>query len=98
MKVYILKIYQGSPDEEWWNIHSIYSDPHKAEEEKRRIEKKIDLIKAEYENEFGRNYDKDAENIMKMDKEERWTQFYGYKFKHEELEYNGIHVNEHDVL
>lgn len=97
-KVYIVKTYQGSFDDAWWNIHCICSDPYKAEEKKRELEKSIELIKAEYENEFGRSYDEDAESVMDMDQEDRWEKFYTYQFKHELLKITDIYINEHEVL
>lgn len=97
-KVYIVKTYQGSYDDAWWNIHAICSDAHKAEEEKRKLEKKIESIKANYENEFGRSYDEDAESIMDMSKEDRWEKYYTYQAKHDELRITDIHINEHEVL
>lgn len=97
-KVYIVKTYQGSYDDEWWNIYCICSNAHKAEEEKRKLEKKIESIKAEYENEFGRNYDEDKKSIMSLSQEDRWEKIYVYQAKHEELKYHTIAINEHKVL
>lgn len=97
-KVYIVKTYQGSYDDSWWNIHCIRHDAHEAEVEKRKLEKKIESIKAEYENEFGSNYDSDFETKMELPKEKRWEQVYLYQAKHVELKYHTIVVNEHEVL
>lgn len=98
VKVYIVKTYQGSYDDEWWNIYCICSDAHKAEEEKQKLKKKIESIKAEYENEFGSNYDSDYKNRMDMSKEERWKQIYLYENKHDILKYHTITINEHELL
>ena len=97
-KVYIVKTYQGDHDDSWWNIHCVCSDAHKAEKEKRKLEKRIENIKAEYENEFGRNYDKDVEDVMGLDKEDRYKKVYPYQDKYEELGYHTIRIDEHKIL
>lgn len=96
--VYIVKVYQGSYDDKWWHIYRVCSDPHIAEDEKRKLEKRIESVKAEYEKEFGSNYDSDYKNMMDIPKEKRWNQVYLYEDKHTILKYHTIAVIKYEVL
>lgn len=97
-KVYLVVTEQGSYDDYWWNIYCICSNAHKAEEEKQKLKKKIESVKAEYEKEFGRDYDYDKENMLELEREERWDQVYAYDDKHKELKYHTIRIEEREVL
>ena len=44
-KVYLIITVQGDYDDYWQNIHCVCSNPHTAEEEKQKLEKKIQNIK-----------------------------------------------------
>lgn len=107
MKVYLVTIDQGSYDDYHWWIDSIYSTPEKAEQRKLDILKEIDLIKLDYLNKFGVEYDKD---VLKFDSMFDAEVFDGrkydklgnrvYTFNHQnpQLEYNTIKVQEREVL
>lgn len=93
-KVYLVEVHTGSFDDSWWFVYYISEDIFEAEKAKMDLEKRIQNIKNEYENEFGRNYDEDQENVMDLYEEDRHEKFYTYQFKYPELGYHTIIIKE----
>lgn len=96
--VFFVTTQQGSWDDYLWSVYAVCSTFEKAEEEKKKLEEKIETIKNVYEAEHGRNYDKDVKDVMGLDKEDRWEKVYIYQAKHEELKFHTILIEERKVL
>lgn len=105
-KVYLVIIDQGEYETYHWCIDSIYDSAQKAEQRKTDIQKKVEIVKLDYLNKYGRTYEQDNEgNYLDelLEKNEDLCdktikRLYEFERENPQLTYNSIEVEEREVL
>lgn len=97
-KVYLVTYCSGCWDDFTWGIHCICAGPYKANAELSNINKEIESIKAQYEEEFGSNFDEDNLIKLELSNEKRYEQIYHYERKYPILTWHSIRTEERDLI
>ncbi len=97
-KVYLVTYCRGCYDDFTWGIHCICADPYKANTELNNLNKSIESIKTQYEEEFGSNFDEDNLIKFELSKEKRYKQIYRYESKYPILTWHSIRTEEKDLI
>lgn len=96
-KVYLVYCHKGMWSESTHYLHSICRDMFIAENKKREIQQKVDLLKLDYFIKTNRDYDKDKLNGSNLS-EKHWSELLLFEAENEDVEIDTIYIKEMELL